>query len=48
MNNFYKYVRFIDIYFRQHNYIIEARVKANATCFDLKCHPQAKLRTMKF
>jgi len=35
-------------YFRQHNCIIKAWVKANATCFDLKSHPQAKLRTMKF
>jgi len=38
----------VNIYFRQHNYIIKASVKANATCFDLKSHPQAKLRTMKF
>jgi len=42
------YIHFINIYFCQHNYIIKAWVKANATCFDLKSHPQAKLRTMKF
>jgi len=42
------YIHFINIYFRQHNYIIKAWVKANATCFDLKSHHQAKLRTMKF
>ena len=41
------YIHFmIYIYFSQHNYIIKAQVKA--TCFDLKCHRQAKLRTMKF
>jgi len=42
------YIHFINIYFRQHNYIIKAWVKTNAICFDLKSHPQAKLRTMKF
>jgi len=35
-------------YFRQHNYIMKAWVKANATCFDLNSHPQVQLRTMKF
>jgi len=30
------YIYFINIYFRQHNYIIKAWVEANATCFDLK------------
>jgi len=39
---------YIYIYFRQRNYIIKAWVKANATCFDLKSHPQDKVRTMKF
>ena len=34
------------IYFSQHNYKIKAGVKA--TCFDLKSHRQAKLRTVKF
>jgi hypothetical protein len=34
------------IYFSQHNCIIKAYVKA--TCFDLKIHRQAKLRSMKF
>ena len=34
------------IYFSQHNYIIKAQVKV--TCFDLKSHRQAKLRTVKF
>jgi len=34
------------IYFSQHNYIIKAYIKA--TCFDLKSHRRAKLRTMKF
>ena len=43
-----QYTHFINIYFRQHYYIIKALVKANATCFDLKSHPQAKLKTMKF
>jgi len=43
-----QYIHFINIYFSQHSYVIKARVKANATCFDLKNHPQAKLRTMKF
>jgi len=42
------YIHFINIYFRQHNYIIKSWVKANATFFDLKCYPQAKLKTMKF
>ena len=42
------FIHFINIYFRQYNYIIKARVKANATCFDLKSHRQAKLRTVKF
>jgi len=42
------YMHFINIYFRQHNCIIKAWVKGDATCFDLKSHPQAKLRTMKF
>ena len=36
------------VYFRQHNCIIKVQVKANATCFDLKSHSQAKLRNMKF
>ena len=36
----------IYIYFSQQNYIIKAKVKA--TCFNLKSHRQAKLRTMKF
>jgi len=40
------YIHFIDIYFSQHNCIIKTEVKA--TCFDLKSHRQAKLRTMKF
>jgi len=34
------------IHFSQHSCIIKAEVKA--TCFDLKSHRQAKLRTMKF
>jgi len=34
------------IYSSQHNYIIKAYVKV--TCFDLKSHRQAKLRTTKF
>jgi hypothetical protein len=38
----------INIHFRQHSYITKAWIKANATCFDLKCHHQAKLRDMKF
>jgi hypothetical protein len=32
------------IYFSQHNYIIKIEVKT--TCFDLKSHRQAKLRTI--
>ena len=44
----FEFRQVINTYFRQHNYIIKAWVKANATCFDLKSHPQAKLRTMKF
>jgi len=48
-NNFsVVYIHFINVYFRQHTYIIKAWVKPNATYFDLKSHPQAKLRTMKF
>jgi len=39
---------YINVHFRQHNCKIKASVKANATCFDLKIHPRAKLRTMKF
>jgi len=42
------YVQFFNIYFRQQNCIIKAWVKANVTCFDLKSHHHAKLRTMKF
>ena len=37
---------YIYIFFIQHNYIIKAQVKA--TCFDLKSHCQAKLRSIKF
>ena len=30
------YIHFINVYFRQYNYVIKAWVNANATCFDLK------------
>ena len=42
------FIIYIYIYFRQHSYVIKAWVRANTTCFDLKSHPQFKLRTMKF
>jgi len=41
-------IHFINIYFHQHNYVIKAWVRANATCFDLKSYPQSKLQTSWF
>jgi len=45
-NEFRSGVTLLYIYFSQHNYTIKAQV--TATCFGLKIHPQAKLRTLKF